>query len=89
MNEIVFRHGDKIPVLGTPYTLIIGDSAEIAFAGGDNTGACKEGEAIYVSPNSDDPGGDFAHELTHATKYEILRTLKGLIEDVMYKGKGG
>jgi len=77
------KDGDIIPVLGQPYEVRIGEHPEILFAGPHNRGACLENVAIYLRPDA--TAEDFLHELTHATKYEILRKLKGYVEDIMYE----
>jgi len=86
-NEIVFKTNDTIRVLRREYEIRIGYYPEIIFAGPNNRGACLEGVAIYLHPDA--TLEDFLHELTHAMKYEILREMKGFIEDIMYDTKGG
>lgn len=84
MNEIVYRHGDKISIMGRVLTLNLKDAPTI-LEGTDDPGACVEHETIYVRLDVGNPKETLLHEIQEETKWALLTAAQDAMEELLHE----
>jgi len=94
-NEIIYRHGDRIPIFNSWYELDFENAPEV-LEGTDDPGAClvslpSSGEIvkkIYIRLDRGNPKETLPHEIGEAHKYELLEVAQNAMDELLHTEGG-